>query len=107
MNAFKPLIPLALFAVITFASCGKEAATVTCGSASWWNEVADEWEGVANAASAWATDPSVSNCEKYKDSYKDYIDALRNLDKCVTGSERKEFNDELDEAEESLEQLEC
>ena len=67
------------------------------------------WERIVCAV-AYTTDQSVANCNVYKDAYRDYIDALRDVDNCIatlSATDRNAYNEALDEAEEELENFQC
>ncbi len=113
-SRFKVLVITALFATGFIAACNNDddgGGGIGCGAAfNWALEVEGELTELSNAAVAYGTDPTPANCERYKDAYRDYIDALRDVDNCIAGlaaADRKAYNDALDEAEEELEDFQC
>ena len=111
-TALKTLVIISLFSTGFIAACNNDddGGGGGCGSFNWAISVSDELEGLSNAAVAYGTNPSVANCNAYKDAYRDYIDALRDVDNCIatlSATDRKAYNDALDEAEEELEDFEC
>lgn len=104
---FKLLMYVMTISVIATTACSKSSSAVGCGTASWWTEVESELSAVSDAAVTYGTDPTSSNCEAYISAYQQYINALRDVDNCVAGVNRQEYNAALDEAEEALDDLEC
>lgn len=110
-SQFKVLVITILFATGCIAACNNDddGGGVGCGTAfNWTLEVENELTAVLEAGTDYALDPTPAKCDDFKDAYKDYIDALRDVDNCVVGlsaAERKEYNDALEDAEEELEDL--
>ena len=112
-SQFKVLVIAVLFATGFIAACNNDddGGGVGCGATfNWALSVENEITELSNAATAYGSDPSAANCDRYKDAYSDYIDALRDVDNCIAGlsaADRKAYNDALDEAEEELENFQC
>ena len=109
MNSIKtPLLIAACFSILAVMSCNNNGTAVApgCGSVGWGVEVEDELTALSNAGVAFGQDPSQANCEKYKDAYRAYIQALKDLDRCVINSqERQEYLQALEDAEDALDNL--
>ena len=92
-------------AAVVFTGCDKDDddKTPAC-STNWSAELNDEINAVTSAATAYGNDPTTANCNAYKGSLQDYIDALRPYGNCnaLTGQNRTEFERTLNDAEESL-----
>jgi hypothetical protein len=77
-----------------------------CGQNFIWSmEVGDELNDLVAAGIAYGNNPNDETCNDYKDAYQNYIDALRDIDDCVPASDRDEWQQALDEAEDELENL--
>ena len=64
----KYVILFALFATIIFSNCRKTALVNT-------ENCLDQIERVSDAATLYASDPTVNNCKNYLDALKKYIDS--------------------------------
>ncbi len=92
---------LVLCFIILF-SCKKDNP-VAC-SAAWATELQNEITSISTAATIYAMDQSVANCNALKAAYQDYIDALKPYGNCstLTGQARTDWQNSLDEAESNL-----
>ena len=68
----------------------------------------NELNAVNNAASVYAMDPTVQNCEAYKVAAQEYVDALESWDNCagITG-QRVQWQASVDAARVSVDAIEC
>ena len=91
-----------------FSNCGKnnEDDPGNCNY-NWAVGVQDELNGISNAFIAYGNDPTTETCNALKAAYQAYIDALKPYGDCalLTGTERQEFEDALEEAEDELPNL--
>jgi hypothetical protein len=102
----KTLLFALLVCCISVISCGKKNS-VTCGT-NFFADVGNEITGLSNALSVWSTDPSTANCEKYKDALRTYFNALEGLRSCYgVGTNKKEFDDAVNEAKDDLDNWVC
>lgn len=63
---------------------------------------------LSEASSTYGNDPTPENCEAFKNTYLDYIDALRSLRDCAeVYGQIEEYDASLDQAEQSIDDLEC
>ena len=112
-SALKVFCIATLFSACFIGACNNDddgPGGVNCGTLSWATEVESELNVLFEAALSYGTDPTTANCQRYKDAFSDYIDALEGLDNCVAGlsaADRKDYNDALDDAEEELNNLQC
>jgi hypothetical protein len=91
-----------------FISCGSNSPSSALCTATLNEEFQDELTAVTNAASAYGTDPTPVNCQTFKDAYLDYIDALEGWENCATlNGSLVEYNQALDDARESANDIEC
>jgi hypothetical protein len=90
-----------LFSLAVLTSCNKLG---TPCSIAWAVELHAEIAAISAASLAYAQDQSTENCNALKDAYQAYIDALEPYGKCerLTGQEREEWQQALDEAKEDL-----
>ncbi len=104
------LICISFFALTLTSSCSKDdndSGGLCRGYVSWALSVQDEAAALSVAASAYGQDPSTANCLKYKEAYTDYINALDNQRACVPASQKATFEQSLDAARVSLNELKC
>jgi len=90
---------------IGLISCGGDDAEVAVAcSIAWGTELQTEFTAITNAAAAYGADDSEANCNALKAAYQTYINALRPYGDCaaLTGQNRTDFNNSLNDAEASL-----
>lgn len=102
----KFILPLlvVLFCSPMLVSCKKDP--VAC-SVAWATELQDELAAVTDAITTYYQDPTDANCQALKAAYQDYIDALRPYGNCenLTGQDRADWEEALEEAEESIDTI--
>ncbi len=100
------LLFIIVFCSLGLLSCSKKSDPVTC-SIAWSTELQDEVNAISNAATDYANDQSIANCNAYKAAFQAYINALKPYRNCaaLTGQNRFEFEAALSNAEESLDTL--
>ena len=87
-------------------SCGK-SGTVGCGN-NFYSDLENEINGLTDAATVYSTDPSLANCEKYKDALRDYLGAFEGLRSCYgVGANKAEFDAAVKEAQDDVDDWEC
>ena len=88
-----------------FSSCDNDDPDPSC---SYVTEVQDELQAVTDAGTAWGNDPTnVAKCNAYKAALQDYIDALEDHDNCVPGSQQDEYDQSLEDAQNSINPFQC
>jgi hypothetical protein len=107
MNTSTKTFLFALVVSCTFIfSCGKDSVA-GCGN-NFYGDLESEITGLSTAATTYSTDPSVGNCEKYKDALLNYFNAFEGLRGCYgTGANKAEFDAAIDEAKDDLDDWEC
>ncbi len=62
-----------------------------------------------NAAQAYGTNPTPANCIAYKQAAQAYLNALRPYGNCatLTGQDRVAWQNALNDAQESVDNIEC
>jgi hypothetical protein len=96
---------IVFFVTLLISSCSKDndpnAAPCSIG---WATDLQNEITALSDAMVAFSLDESAENCNALKAAYRDYIDALRPYGDCatLTGSQRAEWQDALNEAEADL-----
>jgi hypothetical protein len=99
------IILCALCFTIMIVSCGSNSVD-SCTAFS--QEFEDELERVNEAITAYSMDQSPSNCEEFKNSYLDYIDALRDYEDCANElGNYTEWEQSLQIAEDAINGLVC
>ena len=112
MNSLKFLCVAFLFSSLLI-SCGGDdddgSSNVDCNSSLAVNQaISDEVDAISNAVSAFANDPSSSNCDALKAAYNEYIDALKDLLDCAEqAGAGSDFLLALSTAESSIDGLIC
>lgn len=78
-------------------------------SINWATDLADEINAVTTAAQNYIADPTYENCIAYKNAAQAYLDALEPYGNCaaLTGQDRVAWQNALDEAQQSLNSLNC
>jgi len=105
LSTISLLVLMGLF--ISTTSCKKDSG-VNCGGLGYAFAILDETEAWSTAYNAYIADPEdKAKCEAYVAAYTDYLDALRDYDNCVTGAERDDWQDSIDEAIEDIESTDC
>jgi hypothetical protein len=94
-------------AVFGFWTCDKDNND-TC-SAAWGAELTNEINAMSNAAQVYASNPTTANCNAYKQAVQNYLDALEPYGNCatLTGQDRVAWQNALDDAQESVDNLDC
>ena len=112
MNSLKFLSLVLLFSSLLIACGGDDdgpSSNIDCNSSLAVNQaISDEVDAISNAVTAFANDPSSSNCDALKDAYRDYIDALKDLQDCADqAGSGSDFLLALSNAENSIDGLIC
>lgn len=98
-----------LFSIV-ISSCGSSSdSSGPCDGFLWTQEISDETVALTEAGSAFGQDPTLEKCEVYKDSFRDYIDALEdvNVSCFTTGANEEEYRAALAEAKTEVNELNC
>jgi hypothetical protein len=101
-------------AVVSVGSwtCKKDSDDDNNGNAcsiNWASDLGDEINALSTAAQTYLADPTYENCIAYKNAAQAYLDALEPYGNCpaLTGQNRVEWQNAIDEAQESLDNLDC
>ena len=78
-------------------------------SINWASDLIDEINAMNVAAQTYIADPTYENCIAYKNAAQAYLDALEPYGNCaaLTGQDRVAWQNAIDEAQESLNNLNC
>lgn len=108
MNLIKPLLLIAAIVSLT-ASTGCRKTALGCGTANYnyVTELQDEANELAAAAQAYGQDQSQANCNAYIKALNDYLDAADDIDNCVPAADRSAYNQAIDDARASVNQIQC
>lgn len=95
--------------VLGLWTCDKDNNNGTPCSTAWASELANELEAMMNAAQAYGLNPTVANCNAYKEAAQDYVDALEPYGNCatLTGQDRVAWQNAVDNAQQELDNLTC
>ena len=97
-------------AVFGFWTCDKDDDNKDNGcSAAWASELSNEANAMISAAQTYATNPTPANCNAYKAAAQAYLDALEPYGNCatLTGQDRVAWQNALDQAQQSVDSLQC
>lgn len=105
------LLLLGLLAFTLFTtSCGGDDDGIGpgfCTSETFGNDISAAVMRLSEAATAYSTDPTATNCNAYKTAAQNYLDEVRRFEDCATLNTRQDFRDALREAEESVDMIQC
>lgn len=101
-----------LFLAVTvsgFWNCSKDDDKTDPCSIAWANELSNEVDAMVNAMQTYASNPTTANCLAYKQAAQAYLNALKPYGSCatLTGQDRVAWQNAVDDAQESLDDLEC
>lgn len=94
---------LGVFFLTILVNCSKNP--LKCATGSWAIEISKELEDFSEASQLYSNDPSIENCNNYKNALGDYLSAMENLDDCYAGI--TDFDDELREGREEQANIDC
>jgi hypothetical protein len=108
----KKIISLSVFVVLIFfsqISCNKDSSDNDpgyCGNA-WTTQLSDETAALSNAATVYATDPTIENCNAYKAAYQNYLDALEPFTDCAgyTAAQKNDLENAIAQAQADINNL--
>ncbi|NKI31178.1 hypothetical protein [Croceivirga thetidis] len=97
-----------LLTTLIWSGCSEDDSVLdNCGERFWAQEVSTEAEALSAAATQFGIEPSVANCNAFRASAQTYLDALESARPCVDSSEKAEFDQAVDEAQDSIDELDC
>lgn len=103
-SIFKTLICAAVLTTFFLGACGKNDP-VGC---NWANELQAESDALSAAATAYGNNPTPANCQAFKDAYQDYLNEADNYVECAhTAGQGAELQNSIDQAQASLDDLQC
>ncbi len=83
-----------------------EVSPLACGANfNYLNSVEGELNAVNNAITLYASDPSTGNCDNLKQAYRNYINALKDVEECVPAADREAWRQALDDAEDNVDNI--
>lgn len=74
---------------------------------AWTKQVQKEINDYSAALTAYGNDPSTANCNEVKKTGNKYIDALKDVEKCVYGTSRADWDKAIEDSREQLNDLDC
>ncbi len=99
----KIFVVICIAAVPFFGSCGKNDP-VGC---NYLTEVQNEADALTTALTAYSNNPTMANCNAYKNAYQDYLDALDDHHGCVLAGQQAAYQDSINQAQAALDALQC
>jgi len=109
-NSLKRLCVTCCIAVVILTSCGGSddgLGQSDCTNALWVKSIQTELNAWTTAAQTNVSDPSPENCQKYKSTGQDYINALDRIKDCVPNQSLADFEDSLEEARTEINNIPC
>ena len=105
MKIFQTLIVgICIMSIPFFSSCGDDDPD-PCDYAL---ETQDELNDVVDAQEAWIADPTnTAKCNAYKAAWTEYLDDLENHADCVRDVDQAAYDQAIDDAQASINQLQC
>jgi len=101
------ILLISLF-VVTACNNSKDNDAL-CGS-NWSpaSELEQEISALTEAAITFSENPTTENCNAYKETYLDYLDAIKEWEECyIYIGQQKEFLQSIEDAENSVNDLQC
>lgn len=95
---------------IFISSCGSSSdSSGPCDGFIWTQEISDEAVALTEAGSAFGQDPTLEKCETYKNAFRNYIDALEDVDvSCFTNQANElDYEAALEDARNEVNELNC
>ena len=103
-NFQKLIVGICIMSIPFFSACGNDDP-VSCNYAE---EVQDELQAVTDAATAYGNDPTnPAKCNAYKVAFQDYLNALEDHDNCVRAEDQAAYDQAIDDAQASINALQC
>jgi len=92
-----------------FISCSSSSdSSGPCDGFLWTQEVQDEVTAFTEAGAAFGSDPTLEKCEIYKQTAREYVQALKGVNvSCIAEVNQQEYQHSLAEAEASVEEIDC
>lgn len=105
MNTFqKMLVGVCIIAAPFLGSCGKDDPD----PCNYLTESQQEYDALITASNAWAADPSnTAKCNAYKSAYQAYLNELDSHNNCVPVGQEAAYQQAIDDAQASINQLQC
>lgn len=101
---FKWIAGFCIVASLFYGSCGKDDP-VTC---NWTTELQAESDAISAALTAYSNDPTPANCQAFKNAYQAWLNDADNYVQCATtAGQGVEFQNSIDQAQASLDALQC
>jgi hypothetical protein len=108
LKPFK-LIFISFLAVLFFNSCSVSDDGPAGCSVRWAFELGDELALVSSTGATYAQNQTEASCEAYRSALQAYVNKLRPYGNCqaLTGQDRAGFEESLEDAQESIDGLNC
>lgn len=105
MNKMKTLLLTSVLCLAFLGACKDDDDPVSC---NWTVELQDEADAVTAAATTYGNNPTPANCQAFKNAYQEYLDeAEKRIDCATVAGQREELENAIDQAQESLDNLQC
>lgn len=102
---------LILFSAISLSGCGDgdNDEPSACNSLNWTTELSSEINALTTALTTFSQNPTQANCNNYRQSIVNYINALRPYGNCqaLTGQSKTAWQKLIDDYEDDLAGMNC
>ncbi|EPR73343.1 hypothetical protein ADIWIN_1774 [Winogradskyella psychrotolerans RS-3] len=88
-------------------SSSDDSDDLSSGCNNWSELYLAQANAYSAAFNAYATDPSVANCQSYKTAGLNYIDALEDVMDCVPNANRQRFLEDVEEYRDEVNAVVC
>lgn len=100
-------------ALLSTAACGNDdngddpMDPGPCTSFLYTERITAVFESLNATLLTYANDPSISNCEAYRDAAQEYLDALREFETCTFLANDAEYQESVREAQQEVNDIDC
>ncbi|MBK6389066.1 MAG: hypothetical protein KA109_07495 [Saprospiraceae bacterium] len=99
---------LFLAMALAHMNCSKSNNATCAKNFSWQQELSAETSALTQAASAYGQNPTPANCAAYKTAGTNYLNKADDVQSCATAAgQGAEFNQAIDQARQSLNNIQC
>ena len=100
-------ITICFCSLLLLVNCSKDNDSTSCFGGTWIQEVLPETTEFITAGQLYAQSPTVKNCNSYKNTIINYLDALNRIKDCVPSTSLNDFNTAIEEAKAESSMLNC
>lgn len=108
MKSKMAYVLLVIFICFGLSSCSTKDDSEPC-SLAWGTELQAELNALTAAAQTYSTNPTIANCNAYKNAAQAYVNALSPYGDCaaLTFQQRTSWQEVLNSAQQSVNEIDC